>query len=66
MRLFRDDGTRYLPVMRSYFKDHATSLRLLAGMVVLGAISGLSFAAWADKGPAIFMAFLQSGMAWCF
>jgi hypothetical protein len=32
----------------------------------LAATTGLAFAAWLDKGPAIFMSLVEAGMALCF
>jgi hypothetical protein len=52
--------------MRPLSPDHVTSLRLLAALLVAALATGLSFALWMDKGPAIFMALVESGMSWCF
>ena len=52
--------------MRPLLPSSAAPLRLLAVLLAAATATGLSFALWVDKGPAIFMALVQSGMSWCF
>jgi len=33
---------------------------------LLAAATGLAFAGWLEHAPGIFMAMVESGMAWCF
>lgn len=40
------------------------ALALVAGL--LSAAAGLAFAGWMDHAPAIFVALVEQGMAWCF
>ncbi|MEO4000130.1 hypothetical protein [Mesorhizobium sp. CAU 1732] len=46
----------------------ATGTILKAGLAVaaLAAMTGLAFAGWMEHAPGIFMAMVESGMAWCF
>ncbi|WP_197435092.1 hypothetical protein [Nitratireductor arenosus] len=39
-----------------------------AGLLVaaLAAVSGVTFAMWAQQGPEIFLAVVENGLAWCF
>ncbi len=43
-----------------------TVATIALGVSVLAAATGLAFAAWLDKGAGIFMAMIESGLAWCF
>ncbi|MFC3218867.1 hypothetical protein ACFOEZ_07555 [Tianweitania populi] len=52
--------------MRPLLPTSAAPLRRLAALLVAATVTGLSFALWMDKGPAIFMALVQSAMSWCF
>ncbi len=36
------------------------------GTTLFAAASGAAFAAWVETGPGIFMALIESGLAWCF
>lgn len=40
--------------------------KIAGALAVLGIATGLAFASWMDKGAAIFMATVESGLAWCF
>jgi hypothetical protein len=40
--------------------------KLSAAAVVLAALTGLAFAGWLERGPEMFMAMAQAGLAWCF
>jgi hypothetical protein len=44
----------------------ATAAKLALGVAALAAATGAAFAAWADNGAGIFMAMVESGLAWCF
>lgn len=44
----------------------STVAKIAAVLAVLGVATGLAFASWVDKGAAIFMATVESGLAWCF
>lgn len=39
---------------------------LALAAVALAATMGLAFAGWLEHAPAIFMALVESGLAWCF
>ena len=43
-----------------------TILKAGLAMVALAATTGLAFAGWMEHAPGIFMAMVESGMAWCF
>lgn len=48
----------------------ATILARPAAICVLAigfaALAGVALAGWVDQGPGIFMALVETGMAWCF
>jgi hypothetical protein len=44
----------------------ATAAKITLGVAVVAAATGLAFASWIDKGAGIFMATVESGLAWCF
>ena len=44
----------------------STAIKFAAASVALAAVSGLAFASWLEQGPAIFMAMIDTGLAWCF
>lgn len=44
----------------------ATIAGIALGVALLAAATGLAFASWMDKGAGIFMAMIESGLAWCF
>ena len=44
----------------------STIAGIVLGVALLAALTGLAFASWMDKGAAIFMAMIESGLAWCF
>ncbi len=44
----------------------STVAKVALGVAVLAAATGLAFASWVDKGAGIFMATIESGLAWCF
>jgi glucokinase len=67
MALFCPGTPRYIVIMK--FLSHPsmpTVAKIAAALAVLGAATGLAFASWVDKGAAIFMATVESGLAWCF
>lgn len=37
-----------------------------AAVALLGGLAGLGFALWSQNGPRMFMALVESGLAWCF
>jgi hypothetical protein len=39
---------------------------LALAAIALAAAMGLAFAGWLEHAPAIFMALVESGLAWCF
>ena len=43
-----------------------TVAKIVAGVALLAAATGLAFASWIDKGAGIFMATVDAGLAWCF
>ena len=40
--------------------------KLALGVAAFAAATGLAFAAWIDQGAGIFMAMVETGIAWCF
>ena len=44
----------------------STVAKVTLGLALLAAATGLAFASWIDKGAGIFMATVESGLAWCF
>ena len=49
--------------------SHGLPARLAIGaaaVALLGAIAGVGFALWSQNGPRMFMALVESGIAWCF
>ena len=40
--------------------------RISLGVALFAGVTGLAFASWMDKGAGIFMAMIESGLAWCF
>ena len=44
----------------------STAAKIALGVAVMAAATGLAFASWIDKGAGIFMAMVESGIAWCF
>lgn len=41
-------------------------LRLSMLAAALAAATGAAFALWAEHGPRMFMALVESGLSWCF
>lgn len=39
---------------------------LALAAIALSAATGLAFAGWVEHAPGIFMAMVESGLAWCF
>ncbi|WP_187971001.1 hypothetical protein [Aquibium microcysteis] len=35
-------------------------------LAALAAATGVAFAAWGEKGPAMFMVLAEGGLSWCF
>ena len=44
----------------------STIAKVVLGVALLAAATGLAFASWMDKGAGIFMAMIENGLAWCF
>ena len=44
----------------------ATAAKIALGAALFAAATGLAFAAWLDHGAGIFMALVETGLAWCF
>lgn len=42
------------------------ALKAALGGFAFAATTGVAFAAWVEQGPAIFMAMVDAGLAWCF
>jgi hypothetical protein len=40
--------------------------KLSAAAIALAALTGLAFAGWLERGPEMFMAMAEAGLAWCF
>jgi hypothetical protein len=67
MALFRSRLSRYIKLMKQLSSmPMATAAKIALGVALLAAASGLAFASWIDKGAGIFMAMVESGLAWCF
>ncbi len=48
-------------------QQHALgTAKMAVGVTVLALATGAAFAFWLDKGAAILMATIESGLAWCF
>jgi hypothetical protein len=43
-----------------------TAAKILVGVTILAAGTGLAFASWIDHGAAIFMTMVEAGISWCF
>jgi hypothetical protein len=44
----------------------STAAKIALGAVLIAAATGVAFASWIDNGAGIFMAMVESGLAWCF
>ena len=67
MALFRAAQPRYIRAMKQLSSMPAsTAAKIALGVAVLAAVTGLAFASWIDNGAGIFMAMVESGLAWCF
>ena len=67
MALFWRCASRYIVVMKLLsHPGMPTVAKIAVALGVLGVATGLAFASWVDKGAAIFMATVESGLAWCF
>jgi hypothetical protein len=67
MALFRVAAKGYIRHMKQLsHMPAATITKIALGVALLAAATGLAFASWIDKGAAIFMATVESGLAWCF
>ena len=67
MALFRTARARYIKAMKQLSSIQvSTAAKIALGVAVLAAATGLAFASWMDKGAGIFMAMVESGLAWCF
>ena len=67
MALFRAARPRYIKAMKQLSSMPVSSAaKIVLGVAALAAVTGLAFASWIDKGAGIFMAMVESGLAWCF
>lgn len=67
MALFWPSAPRYISCMKLLSHQPVQTIaKIAAALAVLGIATGLAFASWIDKGAAIFMATVESGLAWCF
>jgi len=67
MALFRFPAKRYISRMKQLsHMPVLTVAKIAAGVALLAAATGVAFASWIDKGAGIFMATVESGLAWCF
>lgn len=67
MALFCVAAKGYIRRMKQLSHMPAAMVAKIAlGVALLAAATGLAFASWADKGAAIFMATVETGLAWCF
>ncbi|MEW9804928.1 hypothetical protein [Mesorhizobium marinum] len=67
MALFRRGMAVYIMRMKQLsHPSSATVARIALGVALVAAATGVAFASWIDKGAAIFMATVESGLAWCF
>ena len=67
MALFRLRPKRYIsPMKQLSHQPVGTIAKIAAGLALLAAATGVAFASWIDNGAAIFMATVESGLAWCF
>ncbi len=67
MALFYARPKGYIECMKPLSHMPASTVAKIAlGVGALAAATGLAFASWIDKGAGIFMATIESGLAWCF
>lgn len=67
MALFPQGLPRYIRRMKQLSSvPVATAAKIALGVALLAAATGLAFASWIDNGAGIFMATVESGLAWCF
>ncbi|MBX3580564.1 MAG: hypothetical protein KF810_01525 [Rhizobiaceae bacterium] len=67
MALFCPDRSRYITVMKhSVLMPNAAIAKIVFGVALFAAATGLAFALWIDKGASILMATVEAGLAWCF
>lgn len=67
MALFWHRASRYIVIMKQLSQQPVPTVAKFAAVVaVLGVATGLAFASWIDNGAGIFMAMVESGLAWCF
>jgi len=66
MALFCRGAPRYISAMEQLSNQPAATVaKIVLGVALLAAGTGLAFAAWIDKGAGIFMATVEAGLAWC-
>ena len=66
MALFRRPPALYQADEAAFVVPVSTAARSRLAWPLLAAATGLAFASWIDKGAGIFMAMVESGLAWCF
>jgi hypothetical protein len=66
MALFRRAAPRYIFGMKLVSHQSAPTVAIIATVAAIGIAIGLAFASWIDNGAAIFLAMVESGLAWCF
>jgi isocitrate dehydrogenase len=52
--------------MSAFSHSVSRPVALAVAAVLLAATMGLAFAGWLEHAPGIFMALVESGLAWCF
>jgi hypothetical protein len=52
--------------MSGYLNSIARPAAIAVSALVFAAFAGYAFAGWVDHAPGIFMALVESGLAWCF
>lgn len=66
MRLHLAAVPPYIDRMQTIVPDKSGRLAVIATVaLVFAAVSGVAFAAWADKSGEIFLTLTQSGLNWC-
>lgn len=67
MALFCPEPKEYITAMKQFAHQYAFGAAMVAlGVAVFALATGVAFASWMDKGAGIFMATVESGLAWCF
>lgn len=50
----------------SFVRPHGFVILATVAALAVAAATGLAFAGWMEHAPGIFMALVESGLAWCF